>query len=286
MGHAAGTERRARARRRWTVVAVVAAAVLACAVAALGALWLSYHQGQQRNAELAELAGMSGAAGDAPPASLDVDWDALLAANPDTVAWVYVPGTAINNPVVQGDDNEHYLLYDFDGSQGWLADFGTVFMDWRNDPDWADQAYFIYGHHMSDGSMFAGIDAMKDQARFDASRTVYLLSPSGGFKLRTFSLVHCAADDPLVQIGFDTPGDMAAYVQDKIDRSVVDVGEVPPAGDIRKLFAFATCDSASAGRYVLYAYVEEADVEDLSGDVGIARDGGDAAGFIADLEQR
>ena len=45
--------------------------------------------------------------------------------------------------------------------------------------------------------MFASITGMTDQARFDELRTVYILTPQGNYRLRTFSLVHCAADDPV-----------------------------------------------------------------------------------------
>ena len=244
-------------RRVWTVVFVVAAVVLAASLAVLGALWFSYLQGQQKYEGIAESVDLAAVSEDVDDlAGVNVDWDALRAVNPDVVAWVYIPRTNVNYPVVRGKDNEYYLTHDFGGEAGWLAQYGSVFMDWRNNPDWSDAAYFLYGHHMNDGSMFTAIAEMADQARFDAGRTVYLLSPTRNFKLRTFSLVHCAADDPLVQTGFGSPEDMAAYIQDKIDRSIVNVGEIPGAVDITKSFAFATCDNVSGGRYVLYAYIE------------------------------
>ncbi len=49
---------------------------------------------------------------------LKVDWDGLRAINPDIVAWIYVPDTPINYPVVKGHDNEEYLHKAFDGSTG------------------------------------------------------------------------------------------------------------------------------------------------------------------------
>lgn len=52
-------------------------------------------------------------------ADLEVDWDALLAINPDTVGWVYVPGTNINYPIVHTDNDETYLTRDFNGEQSW-----------------------------------------------------------------------------------------------------------------------------------------------------------------------
>ena len=236
---------------------VVAAVALVASLVALALVMLSYLQGQQEYEELTELAAVDPVAlarGD--ESGFHVDWDALRAINPDVVAWIDIPGADIDYPVVQGGDNEYYLSHDFHGYEGWLARYGAIFMDYRNDPDWNDEGYFIYGHNMSDGSMFHGVALMADQGRFDASRTVFLLSPTRNFELKTFALIHCAADETIVNTSFATKEDMAAYVQDKIDRSIVYVGDAPSAREVSRLFAFATCDDGSGGRYVLYAYEE------------------------------
>lgn len=267
----------------WRVVFVISLIVFVAALIALGAIAYSYFEGQMKYGKVADDAGFD-------PADVEglseasIDWDALLAVNGDTVAWLYVPNTNINYPVVRGSDNEYYLTHDFDGAQGWLANYGAVFMDYRNAPDWSDQSYFLYGHHMNDGSMFADVAGLMSQERFDECRILYLLTPSGNFKLRTFAMVHVPADDPLVQMGYDSPEDMASYVQDKIDRSVVNPGDVPEASKIMKTFALSTCDNLySDGRYVLYAYIEETSATGLSGNLGIEVEGGQASGFVNDL---
>ena len=81
---------------------------------------------------------------------------------------------------------------------------------------------------------------------------------------------------------------MASYVQDMINRSEFDPGNIPAAKEIKKSFAFATCDNTyqSIGRYVLFCYVVDKNAEDLSGNVGIsANESGEAGGFVNDLEQ-
>ncbi len=37
------------------------------------------------------------------------------AINGDIVAWIQIPGIGVDYPAVQGEDNEHYLHYTFDG---------------------------------------------------------------------------------------------------------------------------------------------------------------------------
>ncbi len=66
--------------------------------------------------------------------------------------------------------------------------------------------------------------------------------------------MHVNADDPLAQTQFTDEDERVAYVQDKIDRSVVAASDIPEAADIAHTFALATCDNLPTdGRYVLYA---------------------------------
>lgn len=283
-----------KGKRIWRVVFIVALIIFIASLVALGVIGYSYYQGQQKYGGVAESANVSDLestlTGEVSAAQIDevvkVDWDALLAANPDTVAWVYMPGTAISYPVVKGQDNEHYLTYDFDGTAGWLANYGAIFMDYRNNPNWSDQLYFIYGHHMNDGSMFADVVKLEDQARFDACRTVYILSPKGNFRLKTFALIHVSEDAEIVKANFGDEAMMREYIQEMINNSLVSAQDLPDISEMKKLFALGTCDAASWGREILYAYVEDTSVEGLSGTIGINTTDGNATGFVEELEAK
>lgn len=84
----------------------------------------------------------------------------LLAQNPDTVGYIYIDGTKVDNPVVQTNDNEYYLNHGFDG-QEFRA--GTVFMDCTDIfkelpfPDEWSENIVLYGHNMADNTMFGSI---------------------------------------------------------------------------------------------------------------------------------
>ena len=271
-GKVDGTGRsNARSSKRWRVVFIVALVVFIASLSALGAVFYSYLQGQQKYDALEETSGIdvSGLSEGSQLGGVTVDWDALMAVNPDTVGWVYLPDSPINYPVVQGSDNDHYLYYDFDGDAGWLAEYGCIFLDYRNNAAFLDQANFIYGHNMNDGSMFAIISQMADQAEFDKHRIVYLLTPYGNYRLRSFSLIRCSATDPIVQTSFADKKEMRDYVQDKIDRSIIDATDIPKAADIGKVYAFATCDNTADARYVLFTYVLDTTATGLEGEVGL-----------------
>ncbi len=251
----------------WRVVFIVSVVVFVIALAALAAIGFSYWQGQQTNKEIEEI-GFP-----APETvkldqldSLTVDWDALRAINPDTIGWIYIPGTTINYPIVQGEDDSYYLTHDFKGSTGWIATFGAIFLEAENKADFSDPNNIIYGHHLNDGSMFAPIADFADADTFNANRTIYLLTPKGNYRLTTFSLVHCAADDPIAQMTFTDNAERVSYIQDKMDRSVVSVTDVPAADNMKRTFALSTCDNlASDGRWVLFSYVSASTASSAAG---------------------
>lgn len=89
-----------------------------------------------------------------------IDFEGLRANNEDIVAWIQIPGIGVDYPVVQGEDNEHYLHYTFDGKEN-IA--GSIFLDYRNRADFTDRKVILYGHNMQDGSMFRHLEKYQDK---------------------------------------------------------------------------------------------------------------------------
>lgn len=80
-------------------------------------------------------------------------YQALYEENPDLFGWIKIEDTKINYPVMYApQDLEKYLHTDFHGKYYYG---GTPYMDVRCTPD--SENYIIYGHNMSDGSMFKGL---------------------------------------------------------------------------------------------------------------------------------
>ena len=114
----------------------------------------------------------------------EVDFEALEAINPDIAAWLYLEETGINYPVVQGTDNEEYLDRLFDGSHNRL---GSVFIDYRNSPDFTDRNTILYGHHAKDGLMFTPIIHYKEQAYYESHPSCLILTPEENYVVTFFA---------------------------------------------------------------------------------------------------
>lgn len=245
----------------WRVVFVVSIIVLIAALIGLGAIAFQYISQQRAYDDLEQYASISDAE-NVSLADLTVDWDALRAVNPNIVAWIYIPDSPVNYPVVQGQDNQEYLHKAFDGSTGWLASAGTIFLDSNNASDLSDRNSALYGHHMNDGSMFASLSDWQNNDEFNSHRDIYLLTPQGNYRLKTFAMVKTTGTDALVQTTFSSEESYRSYIQDKLDRSVVtQEGDVLGASDITQSMLFSTCEYSQAdGRAVLFAAVVETTV--------------------------
>lgn len=87
----------------------------------------------------------------------------LSAEHSDSVAWLYIPDTNIDYPIMQSGDNEYYAHRAADGSYLYA---GSLFMDYRCSSDFSDFNSVIYGHNMGNGTMFADIPNYENEEFF------------------------------------------------------------------------------------------------------------------------
>lgn len=177
----------------------------------------------------------------------EVDFDALLEINEDVVAWVYIEGTNINYPVVRGEDNRHYLSTMIDGSYNGA---GSIFMDYRNQPDLSDPHTILYGHNMKNKTMFAHILNYKDQAYYDAHPAGMLMTPEGNYQFEVVAAYVANLADPAWQLEFFSEEDALQWVRDAMGRSDFTTTAEPKLGD--RFLTLSTCSyEYNDARFVL-----------------------------------
>jgi len=121
------------------------------------------------------------------PAENPIDFAAWQAYNPDVYAWIYVPGTSVNYPILQNGpdktDPYYYLDYNIDGTKGYP---GCIYTETTNSKDFSDMHTVLYGHNMHagykykgiDGTMFRTLHQFEDRAFFDTYRYFYVYTPT------------------------------------------------------------------------------------------------------------
>ena len=86
--------------------------------------------------------------------------------NNDFVAWIQIPNTKIDYPVLQ-TSNYFYLNHDFYKKKSPL---GSIFMDSVNKKN--DKNIVLYGHHMKSGKMFAFINEYSKKEVFNENKLI------------------------------------------------------------------------------------------------------------------
>ena len=103
----------------------------------------------------------------------------LTKTNNETVGYVYIPGTKLDEPVVQTNDNETYLNKTFEGQNVPLL--GAVFMDMDNKKDYHDRLTWLFGHargsKVEDHRMFKDVNYFDKQEYMDKHKYVVIETP-------------------------------------------------------------------------------------------------------------
>ena len=115
----------------------------------------------------------------------------LLETNKETIAHVYIPGSDLDEPVVQTSDNATYLDKTFDG--GNEPYMGTVFMDMDNKKDFSDRLTWLFGHargsKVGDHRMFNDVNYFSDSTYFNEHKYVVVETPTRKFYYEAMCMV-------------------------------------------------------------------------------------------------
>ena len=114
----------------------------------------------------------------------------------NTTAWIYIPDSEINFPVMYSGDNEYYLHRGIDGS---YLRAGSIFLDGRCDERFRDDVNIIYGHNMSDGSMFADLMSYQSNDYFDEHRVGFLNTERGVYRIDFFAVSEVEDNDTVYE---------------------------------------------------------------------------------------
>jgi sortase B len=98
-------------------------------------------------------------------------YDKALSINKDIVGWIRIDDTNINYPVVQANNNDYYLKYNF---QNKIEKHGAIFLDYHISPNMSDKNIIVFGHNMIDPLMFNNLEKFKDEVFFNGHRYIYL----------------------------------------------------------------------------------------------------------------
>ena len=154
----------------------------------------------------------------------------LLATNSETVGYVYIPGTQLDEPVVQTTDNATYLDKTFEGVHQPLM--GAVFMDADNKKDFSDRLTWLFGHargsKVPDHRMFKDVNYFSSQDYFDKHPYVVIETPERKYYYEAIAVVIVPETTAFYRTSFEDDADFekqltAIYDEAKVKKPNVKV---------------------------------------------------------------
>ena len=188
-------------------------------------------------------------------------------ANSDTIGWISIPGTEIDYPVMYTpEDPDFYLDHGFDQEP---SAGGMIYLDAGDDcggrkvqePAEAEAAkrtnLILYGHHMKNGTMFAGLEQYLDPEFFKEHRTIFFdtLAGAGEYEaFAVFSMTAAEAKERLAPyLAAETKEQYGRLMETVRVKSLHGPKETPEWP--RRLLTLMTCEyTQNEGRLFLMAY--------------------------------
>ena len=181
------------------------------------------------------------------PTGILCDYALYYANNPQTVGYLKIEGTKIDTPVVQADNNKYYLNHDFYGK---ATSYGAVYASYKNSFDPFDRNTLLYGHNMTNGTMFNNVTKFFESDVF-YNTNIVIYTFDGIYTYEPFTIFSTNSRYPYFTTYFPEPQTMIDFCSQMQANSRHNRG-LTFTGDER-LLTLSTCTNIGDGRYALHA---------------------------------
>ena len=177
--------------------------------------------------------------------------------NNDIVAWLEIPNTKINYPVLQTSDNEYYMKHNYKKEK---SGDGSIFLDKDYNWDTPSSNLLIYGHNNKNGNMFQDLLKYEDENYYKEHPTIQFTTVNEDctydiiavFKSRVYYKSEQNVFRYYYFINAENEEEYNNYVEESKKASLYDTGKTAEYGD--QLLTLSTCEySQEDGRFVIVA---------------------------------
>ena len=189
-----------------------------------------------------------------PDENDELSFEELKKINSDVLGWISVYGTKIDYPLLQGEDNQKYISTN---AQGDYSMAGSIFLDYRNAPDFTDFNTIIFGHHMEKSAMFGDLEQFFKQDFFEEHKYGNLYYDGENHGIEFFAFMEVDAFDTSI---YTTP---VSQVQAKQEYLEMLVNKSKYFRDINvssedHLVLLSTCtENTTNGRHILVGRITD-----------------------------
>lgn len=182
-----------------------------------------------------------------------IDFKKLKKTNKEIFAWIIIPDTNINYPILQSQkDDSYYLHRDIYGNNKYA---GSLYIEYCNSTELTDRVTVVYGHNMQNGSMFANLHKFENPSFFKKHRYFYVYTPERRLKYEVVSAHNYSTKHIMNSYNFaenkvfedylkfiQNPRSTVKNVRKKLDHKL---------STEDRILTLSTCLNAGDGRYLL-----------------------------------
>ncbi len=182
-----------------------------------------------------------------------IDFDSLTAQYPDVYAWIRIPGTKVDYPIVQREgDNGYYLNHTIDGKK---KTEGSIYTEDYNGKDFEDANTVIYGHNMKNGSMFKTLHKYKDKQFLLDNSEIYIYQKDKVLKYKIFAAYIYDNRHLMLSFDFEDENIFRNYLNNVLTKRDISSNintNVDVTADDR-IITLSTCNNNEKQRYLVQA---------------------------------
>ena len=170
--------------------------------------------------------------------------------NKETIGYLIVNNTNISYPVVQHSDNNYYLKYDIYKKRNSI---GWIYLDYRNNSKTLDDNNIIYGHNMSNGTMFGTLKKVLNSTwrKNEENLIISFDTESGKYKFKIFSIYKVDYTTDYLKVKFDSKNEKKDFIKLIKGRSSYKFNTNVSEDD--KILTLSTCTGNNNKRLVVHA---------------------------------
>lgn len=186
--------------------------------------------------------------------SRKINWKKLKKINPDIIAWIEVPGTKVDYPVLGCHTWNEYLHKDYRGKDNYL---GSIFIQPSTPKDFSTFHTVVFGHNMRNQSMFGSLHRFEKESFFKKHRKVLIYQPDQEIHAKVYSTYHTYDKRSSYQTEFKTEKEKQDWIRNTKKYATFSSGIQPKIHD--RMITLSTCDNGRghSARYVIHTITEE-----------------------------
>lgn len=170
-----------------------------------------------------------------------INFDKLKKINPDIIAWINIPGTPVDYPVVMAkDNNDYYLNHDVKGN---YSRYGSIFTDFRlYGYPLRVRNSIIYGHNMGrwTDAMFSSLMDYENHKYYDNHKSVYIYTEKAKTEYEIISVMEVKDSSYVYNLTFESEKEYSDWINMCVSDSMIEC-DVVDISKVNKIVTLSTC---------------------------------------------